>query len=92
MSDASPLSGISGLLFDFTLLSALFFCLLPLLFLPSFRLFFCLRTHFPDFLFQKILPYFSVRGRLFGMAFVQQLVSVFAAFCHMAMVFATMHL
>ena len=47
MSDVSPLSGISGLSFDATLLSPpLFFCIVLLLFLSY--LFFCLLAHSPE--------------------------------------------
>ena len=66
MSDVSPLSGISGLSFDSTLLSPLLcFCLVLLpclsdLFLPA-------GPFFLNF-FQKILQYFSLRDRLFRMA------------------------
>ena len=50
MSDVSPLSGISGLLFDSTLLSPfLFFCQVLPLFLSC--LFFWLLIHSPDIFF-----------------------------------------
>ena len=56
MSDVSPLSGISGLSFDSTLLfPLLFFCLVLLPFLSY--LFFCLLA-LSSKLFQKILQYF----------------------------------
>ena len=62
MSDVSPLSGISGLSFDSTLLSPL--------------LFFCL----------VLLPFLSYRFR-------EDIWSVVcAAYCHMTLVFAVMHL
>ena len=52
MSDVTPLSGISGLSFDSTLLPTLsFFCLSLLLFLSylfSFSFFFCLLVYFPE--------------------------------------------
>ena len=68
MSDVSPLSGISGMSVDSTLLfPLLFFCLLLLLFLP--RLF--SSAYLPTlltFLFQRILRYFSSRERLFDIA------------------------
>ena len=66
MFDVSPLSGISRLSFDSTLLSPLlFFCLVLLpfqsnLFLPAGPFFYTF--------FQKILQYFSLRDRLFCMA------------------------
>ena len=63
MSDVSPLSGISGLSFDSTLLSPLlFFCLVLLLFL-SYLLSACwlILLNF----FQKILLHFLLRDRLF---------------------------
>ena len=48
ISDVSPLSGISGLSFDSTLLSPLlFFCLVLVLFL-SYLFFFCLLVHSVD--------------------------------------------
>ena len=95
MSDAPPpLPGISGLSFDSTLLSPLlFFCLVLLLFLS-----YLFSACWPILLnfSQKILQHFSSRDRLFCMAPVWQLeVSwsvVCAACCHMAMVFAVMHL
>ena len=63
MSDVSPLSGISGLSFDSTLLSPLlFFCLV----LVPFLLY--LFSGYWSFLlnfFQKILQYFSLTDRLF---------------------------
>ena len=63
MSDVSPLSGISGLSFDSTLLSPiLFFCFFRFLFLS------CLFTaYWPILLtsFKKILQYFSLRDWLF---------------------------
>ena len=95
MSDVSPLSGISGLSFHSTLLSpSVFFCLallpvLSYLLLPA-------GPFFQTFI-QKILRHFSLRDRLFCMAPVQQLGDVSwsvecAACCHMALVFALMHL
>ena len=53
--------------------------------------------HSPDFFSQKTLKYFSLRVRLFCMALVEQLGDdswsvVCAACCHMALVFAIMHL
>ena len=63
MSDVSPLSGISGLSFDSTLLSPLlFFCLVLLPFLS-----YCFLPAGPFFstFFQKILQNFSLRDRLF---------------------------
>ena len=49
---SSPLSGISGLSFDSTLLSPLlFFCLVLLVFLSY--LFFCLLVHSPELLSQN---------------------------------------
>ena len=64
-----PLSGISGLSFDSTLLSPLlFFCLLPLLSLSClFFILLSLRILLTFFL--KILQHFSFGDRLFGMAF-----------------------
>ena len=60
MSDVSPLSGISGLSFDFTLLSPLlFFCLVLLLFMSY--LFSASWSILLNF-FQTILPIFFVRG------------------------------
>ena len=60
MSDVSPLSGISGLSFDFTLLSPLlFFCLVLLPFL-SFSASWPFLLNF----FQKILQYFLFRDSL----------------------------
>ena len=52
---------------------------------------------FPLNFFQKILQYFSLRDRLFCMAPVQRLGEdswsvVCAAYCHMTLVFAVMHL
>ena len=86
----------SGLSFDSTLLAPLlFFCQLPLLFLSC--LFFLLPIG-PFWLFsQKILEYFSLRDRLFGMTLVLQLgddgwLAVCAASCHMALVFTSMQL
>ena len=66
MSDVSPLSGISGLSFDSTLLfPLLFFCLVLLIFLSYlFSACWFILLNF----FQKILQYFSVRDRLFCMA------------------------
>ena len=63
MSDVSPLSGISGLSFDSTLLSSLLFFCLILLPLLSYLLSAC----WPILLnfFQKILQYFSLRDGLF---------------------------
>ena len=55
-------------------------------------------VHSPDFFFlQKILKYFSLRVRLFCMALVEQLgddswTVVCAVCCHMALVFAILHL
>ena len=71
MSDVYPLSGISGLSFDSTLLSPLLFlCLLPLLFLCC--LFFCLLALSLDLFFpRKFLT--TLRDGHFGMALVQQL-------------------
>ena len=67
MSDVSPLSGISVLSFDSTLLSPLlFFCQVLVLFLS-----YSFSTCWPillTFFVQKILQYFSLRDRLFGMA------------------------
>ena len=63
MSDVSPLSGISGLSFDSTLLSpVLFFCLVLFLFLTYF-----LSTCWSILLnfFQKILPRFFVKTKAF---------------------------
>ena len=94
MSDVSPLSGISGLSFDSDLLSPLlFFYLVLLLFLLSFS---ACSSIFLN-IFQKILQYFSLRDRHFCMAPVLQLGEdrwsvVCAACCHMALVFAVMHL
>ena len=62
MSDVSPLSGISGLSFDSTLLSPLLFVCLVLLPFLSYR--FLPAGPFLNF-FQKILQYFSLRDRLF---------------------------
>ena len=93
MSDVSPLFGISGLSFDSTLLSPLlFFCLILLLFVSFF---FCMLVHSSDF-FPENSPIVFVK-RLFCMASVQQLREVSwsvvcAACCHMALVFAVMHL
>ena len=62
MSDNSPLSGISGLSFDSTLLSPLsFFCLIQLLFPPYL---FSARWPMLQNFFTKILQYFSLRYRL----------------------------
>ena len=57
---------------------------------------FLLMVHSPDF-FPRKLKYFSLRVRLFCMALVEQLGDdswyvVCAACCHMALVFAVMHL
>ena len=94
MSYVSPLSGISGLSLDSTLLlsSLLFFCLLPSLFLP--HLFFCSLAHSTDF-FPEILSIYFMKRWAFGMARIQQLavdgwLVVWAACCHMALVFAIM--
>ena len=63
MSDVSPLSGISGLSFDSTLLSSLlFFCLVLLLFLSY--LFSACWSILLNF-FQKILPIFFVKTYAF---------------------------
>ena len=66
MSDVSPLSGISGLSFDFTLLSPLlFFCLILLLCLSDpFSACWSVLLNF----FQIIVQYFSLKDRLFCMA------------------------
>ena len=82
-----PLSEISGLSFDSTLLSPfLFFCLILLLFLPYL---FSAGWSIHLSSFQKILQYFSLRDRLFCMVPIQQLGEVS---CHMALVFAFVHL
>ena len=99
MSDVSPLSGISGLSVDSTLLSPLlFFCLVLLLFL--FYLFFlCLQVHSPKLFFRKILIYFSLGDRLFyGSSLAarrSKLVGGMSSMlpcCHVALVFAVIHL
>ena len=63
MSDVSPLSGISGLSFDSTLLSPLLFFCLDLL--PFQSDFFSACWSFLLNFFQKIIQYFSLRDRLF---------------------------
>ena len=75
MSDVSPPSGVSGLSFNSTLLSSLlFFCLIPLLFLSChFSFFFSAYQPILLTFFQEVFQYFSLRGRLFGTAIVQQL-------------------
>ena len=93
MSDVSPLSGISGLSFDSTLLSPLLFICLVLLPFLSFSASWSFLLNF----FQKILQYFSLRERLFCMTPVQQLGEVswsvvLAACCHMALVCAVMRI
>ena len=65
VSDVSPLSGVSGLSFDSTLLSTL--VLLPSLVTLS-VLSFSACWHFLLNFFQNILQYFSLRDRLFCMA------------------------
>ena len=90
-----PLYGISGLSFDSTLIfPVLFLCLVMLIFLS-----YLFSACWPILLifFQKILQHFSLRDWLFCMASVQQLGGVSwsvvcAACCHMAVVFAVMHL
>ena len=68
MSDVSPLSGISGLSFDSTLLSPLlFFCLVLLLVLP-YLFFFPACWSILLNIFKKILQYVSSRDRLFCIA------------------------
>ena len=102
MSDVSPLSGISGLSFDPTLLSPscssaqsccpfclIFFCLLAL----SSKLF----PENSSTFFVKRQASCMAPDRLFCMAPVQQLGEVSwsvvcAACCHMTLVFAVMHL
>ena len=67
MSDVSPLSGISGLSSDYTLLSPLlFFCLVLVLFL-SYLFFFFFSACWSILLnfFQKILPRFFVKRQAF---------------------------
>ena len=95
MSDVSPLSGISGLSIDSTLLSHLFFFCLVLLFFLSYL--FC--SFWPILLnfVKKNLQYCSLTDRRFCTAPVQQLVEVSwsvvcAACCHMVLVFAVIHL
>ena len=66
ISDVSPLSGISGLSFDSTLLSPLWlFCLVLLLFL-SYLFFPACWSILLNF-FQKFFQYFLLRDRLFCM-------------------------
>ena len=94
MSDVSLLSGISGLSFDSTLLSPLlFFCLVLLPFLSYlFSVCWSLLLNF----FQKILQYFFVKKYAFlydsCLAARRSWSVVCAACCHMALVFAVMHL
>ena len=68
------------------------FCLIIIIFF-----FFCLLALSSKLFFQKILQYFSLRERLFCMTPVWQLGEVSwsvvcAVWCHMALVFAVMHL
>ena len=95
MSNVFPLSGISGLSFDSTLLSPLlFFCLVPFLF--QYGLFSACWPILLNF-FQNFFQYFSLRSRLFlyGSCLAARrsnLVGICAACCHMTLVFAVMHL
>ena len=96
MSVPLPLSGISGLSFDFPFLSPLLF-LLPSPLALSVLSCFCYWSILRTFFLQKTLKYFSLRVRLFCMALVEQLGDdswqvVCAACCHMTLVFAIMHL
>ena len=91
MSDVTPLSGISGLSFDSTLLPTLLLFSLSLLLFLSYLFFSACWSILLNFS-QKILQYFSLRDTLFCMVSVQQLGevswSVVCAACdHMALVF-----
>ena len=97
MSDVSPLSGISGLSFDSTLLSPLlFFCLVLIQFLSY--LFLPAGPFFWTFFFsRKFFNIFHLGDRLFlyGSCLAarrSKLSVVHAACCHMALVFAVRHL
>ena len=92
MSDVSPLSGISGLSFDSTLLSPLLFFCLILILVMSYL--FCLQVHSSK-LFPENSSIFFVKRQ--AKAPVQWLGDVSwqvvcAAYCHMALVFGVMHL
>ena len=80
MSDVSPLSGISGLSFDSTLLPPLlFFCQLLLLFLFCLLLFFFFFfSYWPILLtfYQKILQFCLFGKRIFGRAMVWLLFNI----------------
>ena len=94
MSDVSPLSGISGLSFDSTLLSPLLFFFLVLLIFLFYRFSAC----WPTFLnlLQKILQYVFVMREacLYGSFLAARRSKLVggAEYCHMALVFADMHL
>ena len=59
--------------------------------------FFCVLAHSPDFFSRKFFSIFLLRDKLFCMAYVSKLGEiswrlVCTAYCHMALVFAVMHL
>ena len=83
MSDVLPLSGISGLSFDSTLLSPiLFFCLVLLIFL-SYLFFSACWSILLNF-FQKILQYFSLRWTfLCGSCFAAWRSTLVSGMCNM---------